>query len=267
MGTSTCSRGPGGPGPSGWSSRPAAAPSTASPTRPSCRSARRTPHRPLSPYGVSKKAVIDYLGRLPRAARPGVLAPWPWPTSTGPARTPTARRGWWPSSPSACWTGCRSPSSATASRPATSSTSTTWSTPSCGRRRGAAAWSCNIGTGRRDLGQRALPRPWPPQAGVAQLPRSTPRPGPASSSATSSTSSGRPSSSAGGPGPSWPTGTRGRPRVRRRGRRAGLTAGVPQRKRSSPGRPHDLGGHRAGAQPRGGRPLAPPPPARRGPCP
>ena len=29
--------------------------------------------------------------------------PWPWPTCTGPARTPTARPAWSPSSPAGCW--------------------------------------------------------------------------------------------------------------------------------------------------------------------
>ena len=67
--------------------------------------------------------------------------PWPWPTCTGPARIPTARPGWWPSSPAGSSPASPAPSSATAPRPGTSSSSTTWSTPSPGRPDGAAAWS------------------------------------------------------------------------------------------------------------------------------
>ena len=87
-------------------------------------------------------------GRLPRAARARVLPPWRWPTSTGPARTPTARPAWSPSSPSASSAASRSPSTATASRPATSSTSTTSWTPSSGPRPGAAASSATSAPAR-----------------------------------------------------------------------------------------------------------------------
>ena len=48
-------------GRAGWCSPPAAAPSTASPTPSELPLKESLPHRPLSPYGVSKKAAIDYL--------------------------------------------------------------------------------------------------------------------------------------------------------------------------------------------------------------
>ena len=41
---------------------------------------------------------------------------WRWPTSTGPARTRTARPAWWRSSPGSCSTGSRARSSATATQ-------------------------------------------------------------------------------------------------------------------------------------------------------
>ena len=43
--------------------------------------------------------------RLPGAARHRLRRAWPWPTCTAPARTPTARRAWSPSSPAACSPG------------------------------------------------------------------------------------------------------------------------------------------------------------------
>ncbi len=42
--------------------------------------------------------------------------PWPWPTCTGPARTPTERPAWWPYLPGGCCPGSPAPSSATASQ-------------------------------------------------------------------------------------------------------------------------------------------------------
>ena len=51
------------------------------------------PHQPLSPYGVSKKAVHRLSGGLPRL-HSLEFSPWRWPTYTAPARTPWGgRRG------------------------------------------------------------------------------------------------------------------------------------------------------------------------------
>jgi len=98
--------GPGPPAPAGWCSRPAAGPSTGTPTRPTCRSRRRSPHCPLSPYGVSKKAAIDYLVAYREAAQPGVSRRWPSPMCTGPRQDPHGGGGGWcRSSPSACLRG------------------------------------------------------------------------------------------------------------------------------------------------------------------
>ena len=46
---------------------------------------------PLSPYGISKKVVLDYLGFYQRY-RGWISRPARWPTSTGRARTRRARR-------------------------------------------------------------------------------------------------------------------------------------------------------------------------------
>ena len=104
------------------------------------------PQRPLSPYGVAKKAVGDYLVAY-RAARPRVHGPGPGQRLRPPPgsarrggrgrhlRRPPARRV------------SRAPSSATAPRPATSSSSTTWSTPSPGPPTKGGGLLINIGTG------------------------------------------------------------------------------------------------------------------------
>ncbi len=59
------------------------------------------PQRPLSPYGVSKKAVIDYLVAY-RELHALEFAALALANVYGPRQDPTARPGWWPSSPSAC---------------------------------------------------------------------------------------------------------------------------------------------------------------------
>ena len=57
-------------------------------------------------------------------ARCTASSSWPSATATsmGPARTPTVRRGWWPSSPSECSAVSSRPSTVTAARRATTST-------------------------------------------------------------------------------------------------------------------------------------------------
>ena len=85
--------------------------------------------RPDSPYGISKKAAELYL-ECTGASTASTTRPWPWPTCTGLARTPTARAAWWRSSGRRCWRGASPRCSATASRPGTTCTSTTWSTRS-----------------------------------------------------------------------------------------------------------------------------------------
>ena len=89
---------------SGWSSRPAAAPSTARSTRPSSPCASRTPTGRSPPTGCPRRRSSTTSSPTASCTR-WSSAPWPWPTSTGPARTPTARPGWSPSSPGAWWTG------------------------------------------------------------------------------------------------------------------------------------------------------------------
>ena len=64
-----------------------------------CRSRRSHPQRPLSPYGVAKKAVERLPARLPRAARARVHRRSRSPTCTAHGRTRTARPAWWRSSP------------------------------------------------------------------------------------------------------------------------------------------------------------------------
>ncbi len=63
---------------------------------------------------------------------------------------------------------------------------------------------CNIGTGTRDLGERVARRPWPPRP-ASRSRRSSRRCGRASCCARASTSNVRRFSWAGGPGPNWPT--------------------------------------------------------------
>ena len=59
----------------------------------SCRITETLPHRPLSPYGVSKKAGHRLPGRLPGAPRARVHARSRWPTSTGPRQDPHGESG------------------------------------------------------------------------------------------------------------------------------------------------------------------------------
>ncbi len=93
---------------------------------------------------------------------------WPWPTCTDRVRIPTARPAWSPSSPGGCCGERRARSSATARRPVTSCSSTTWSTRSCGRpTRDRGCWPTSARESRprstsstaRWPGARMCPRP------------------------------------------------------------------------------------------------------------
>ncbi len=77
--------------------------------------------------------------RLPGAAQPGVHGPGPGQRLRTSAGSPRRGRCGRHLCRSAARRRSRAPSSATGPRPGTSSTSTTWSTPSPGRRSGAAA--------------------------------------------------------------------------------------------------------------------------------
>ena len=90
------------------------------------------PQRPLSPYGVSKKAAIDYLVAY-RELHSLEFAALALANVYGPRQDPHGEAGVVAIFASASSPGSRSPSSVTGSRPGTSSTSTTWWTPSCGR--------------------------------------------------------------------------------------------------------------------------------------
>ena len=109
---STCSapspwpRRPWRPAAGGWSSPAPAGPCTASPTRRPCRSTSATRRGSPTPTGCRS-------GR-PRTTWPAspTCTGWSrsacgWGTSTGPARTRTARPGWWPSSATGCWPASR----------------------------------------------------------------------------------------------------------------------------------------------------------------
>ncbi len=66
------------------------------------------PNRPVSVYGASKASSELFLG-VWRAAHGITSTALRYATSTGPVRTRTARRAWWPSSPAACSTGSPAP--------------------------------------------------------------------------------------------------------------------------------------------------------------
>ena len=80
--------------------------------------------QPLSPYGLSKRTAEEYLRLL--APRDTIAVSLRLANVYGPASRPRAKLGSWRSSPSGCWPAGRSRSTATACRPATSCTWTTW---------------------------------------------------------------------------------------------------------------------------------------------
>ena len=90
--------------------------------------------RPDAPYGASKLAAEGYVGPLLRASTASRPRRCAWATSTGRGRIRTARPAWSRSSPAPCSTAAPHRSSATASRPATTSTWATSSPPSSPRR-------------------------------------------------------------------------------------------------------------------------------------
>ena len=59
------------------------------------------PQQPLSPYGVSKKAVIDYLVAYRELHAARVLRPGPGQRLRAPPESPRRGAAWSPSSPSA----------------------------------------------------------------------------------------------------------------------------------------------------------------------
>ena len=64
------------------------------------------PQKPLSPYGVAKKTVGDYLTCI-ASCTGSSTRPWPSPTSTAHARTFTERPAWSPFLPAAFWPASR----------------------------------------------------------------------------------------------------------------------------------------------------------------
>ena len=77
---------------SGSSSPPAVAPSTANPTADDLPVRESHPHHPLSPYGVAKKSVIDYLVAYPRCT-PWSCPRWRSGNVYGPRQDPHGEAG------------------------------------------------------------------------------------------------------------------------------------------------------------------------------
>ncbi len=142
-----------GPASARSSTRRRVEPSTGNPA--SCRSRRRPTARPVSPYGISKKVVIDYLGFYERyhgiAFTALALA-----NVYGPRQDPTARPAWSRSSRRGCLQGRRRRSSVTAIRRGTTSSWMTSSTPSLSRRRRGRRTSRQRRYRPRDIRERAV---------------------------------------------------------------------------------------------------------------
>ena len=150
------------------------------------------PQQPLSPYGVAKRVGHRLPPRVPRAPRARVhvagagqrLRPAPGPARRG--------RAWWRSSPGLLLGreavhGLRR----RRRRPATSCTSTTRSTPSCGPPTGAAGSSATSAPAWRPRSTSSTPR-WPTAAGVDRARGPRRRRGPASWRAAPSIPGARP---------------------------------------------------------------------------
>ncbi len=90
------------------------------------------PQRPVSPYGVAKKVVGRLPLRLPGPARARLRGAGAGQRLRAPPGPPRRGRGRRHLRRAPAGGRAVHASSATASRPVTSSTSTTWSTPSCG---------------------------------------------------------------------------------------------------------------------------------------
>ena len=243
----TCSKGPARAAPARSCSRRAAARSTASRTRRCCRSTSRYPQHPVSPYGVAKKVVSDYLLRVPAAPRARLhvtrarqrLRP-----AAGPARR--SRRG------RDLRRVAARPEAVPhlrlrASRRATSCTSTTSPTRSSGGRSRHAPrrwWSTSARASRRRCSSST--RPWPRRpASTAR--RCTSPPAPASSRAPRSPPAEPSRRSAGSPGPTSPP----EPSPPSTGSAPAGRKPERQRKRSSCGARTSLVAHAAASQPRG----------------
>ena len=95
-----------------------------------CRSPRSAERRPDAPYGTVEDGGRGLPRPLLAAARDSRPSPCGSATSSARARTRTARPAWSRSSPALCSPAGRPRSSATACRPATTSTSATSSAPS-----------------------------------------------------------------------------------------------------------------------------------------
>ncbi len=183
-------------------------------------------------------------GGLPGAARAGVLRPGPGQRLRPPPGSARRGRAWWPSSPSGCSGASRSPSSATASRPGTSSIVDDVVDAFVRAATRGGGLVCNIGTGRETSVNELLPT-MAAQAGVDASEPSSPRCGRASCCAAASTRAGRASSSAGRRGPASP-------RARRRcstsspaaGRRTADARSGAAPPRGTPGPGPDGGGSR-----------------------
>ena len=106
------------------------------------------PQQPLSPYGVSKKAVIDYLVAY-RELHSLEFCALALGNVYGPRQNPHGEAGVVAIFADRILRGrAGDRSSETASRPGTSSSSTTSSTPSCGRPPAVAASSATSGPAR-----------------------------------------------------------------------------------------------------------------------
>ena len=259
---------PAGPAPSGWSSPPAAAPSTASPTRPSL--PVRESHPP--PAALALRRVEEgghrLPGRLPRAARRSSSRPGPGQRLRAPPGPPRRGRGGGHLR--------RAPARGRAGHhlrrrradPGLRLRRRRGRRLRPGRRPAAAGLVLNIGTGRETLGQRALRdhggrgrgRPPPPiyaPARPGELQRSCPGPragrDPARLAAVDRRST---------------TGTAAvLEHVRSARRRAPSRAGRGSAEEVLAGGADDLVGHRAVPEPRRRAPPARRPPGRPVPCP
>ena len=206
----------------GSSSPPAGAPSTASPTRPTCPVRESHAAPALSPYGVSKKAAVDYLVAY-RELHSVEFCALALANVYGPRQDPHGEAG--VVAIFADRTSCARAGHHLRRRRADPGLHLRRRRRRRFRpgRQPRAAGSCSTSGPGQELSVNSWPRPWP-RWPDRRWPRPTPRPGPASSSAAPST---RP-----GPASTWvgrldrslrrgPVGPRSRPPGRGRGLSAG----------------------------------------------
>ena len=185
------------------------------------------PQRPISPYGVSKKAAGDYLHyyrevrglEYTELALANVYGPAPGPQRRSGRRRDLRR--------AACSRAASRPSTATARRRATTCSSTTSSTRSCAPPRRAAGCSMNIGTGV-ETSVLELYEAMARLTGLRRAGRTARPSGRASSRGRRSTRAGPRSTSAGSRGPTLDDGLAAHHRLVPHPRR--LTASLHQRK-------------------------------------